>query len=174
MLIIYAHPNKLGHSGEYLKQIKESLNNSKISFDVIDLYEINYDPVLHPDEHYSSGNKKVNEENKKIQARIVAEDKFIFIYPTWWNNVPAVLKGFFDKIFVSGFAFKYVNNRPKGLLKGKAVIFSSTGAPRLWAKIFSKDRALKVVSKDVLKFCNIKTKTYSVGQANKLDKKQVK
>ncbi len=174
MLIIYSHPNKSGHSGEYLKQVEENLKAKKIKYNILDLYQIKFDPILYADEHYVSGNKKVSEKTKKIQNIIKNENKFIFIYPTWWNNIPAILKGFFDKIFVGDFAFKYINHQPKGLLNGKAIIFSSTGAPRIWAKFIAKDRALKAVTKDVLKFCNIKSKAYSVGWANKLNDKQKK
>ena len=40
----------------------------------------------------------------------------VFIFPIWWNNVPAMLKGFFDKVFIKEFAFIEENNKPKGLL----------------------------------------------------------
>ncbi|MFH1610686.1 MAG: NAD(P)H-dependent oxidoreductase [Patescibacteria group bacterium] len=174
MLIIYSHPNKKGHSGEYLKQLEEKLKEKEIKYDILDLYQIKFDPVLYPNEHYVSGNKNISEKTKEIQKRIKKENKFIFIYPTWWNNMPAILKGFFDKVFVGNFAFEYINHRPIGLLKGKAVIFSSSGAPRIWAKFIAKDRALKSVTKDILKFCNLKAKAYLVGWANELNEKQKK
>jgi len=172
MLIIYAHPNKDGHSGAILKEVERILGERKIEYEMMDLYTMNYDPVLYMNEHYTSGGRKVSQENKEIQKRIKREDKFIFIYPTWWNNMPAILKGFFDKVFVNGFAFKYINSIPRGLLKGKAVIFSTTGAPRLWAWLLARDRALKLITKDVLRFCGVKGKGYSIGRANKFNERQ--
>ena len=53
---------------------------------------------------------------KKYQKYIKESDEIVFIFPIWWNNVPAMLKGFFDKVFIKEFAFIEENNKPKGLL----------------------------------------------------------
>jgi len=172
VLIIYAHPNKSGHSGAILKEVERFLGEKKIKYEILDLYEMGYDPVLHANELYTSGQKGVSRETKIIQEKIKKQDKFIFIYPVWWNNMPAILKGFFDKIFTSRFAFKYVGRWPKGLLGGRAVVFSSSGAPRLFVKLLAGDRALKVVTRDILKFAGIKSRAYLVGRANKFNEKQ--
>ena len=57
-------------------------------------------------------------------------------YLNWWNSTPAILKGFIDRVFVAGFAFKYEGKIPKGLLTGKkAAVIMSTGAPNLFYKL---------------------------------------
>ncbi len=173
MLIIYSHPNKIGHSGKILKEVINVLDNRNEKYEIIDLYKMKYDPVLHQNEHYTSGNKDINQINKNIQKKIKNNNKFIFIYPTWWNNMPAILKGFVDKVFVSNFAFKYEGGIPKKLLKGRAVVFSTTGANRIFSKLISRDRALKVLAKDVLFFCGIKAKAYSIGSSTVLNDKQI-
>jgi NAD(P)H dehydrogenase (quinone) len=173
MLIIYAHPNQDGHSGAILKEVERILKDKKVKYDLMNLYAMHYNPVLGPDEHYTSGNRKVSEENRKIQERIKRENKLIFIYPTWWNNMPAILKGFFDRVFTGGFAFRYIHHYPLGLLKGKkAVIFSSCGAARWLMRIWAKDRAFKTVSKDVLKFSGIKSRTYVLPKAREFNSRQ--
>jgi len=169
MLIIYAHPNKDGHCGYILKTVSEWLDNKSIEYQILDLYQMNFNPVLKNDEHYTSGNKNVTPENKKIQELISNEHNFIFIYPTWWNNLPAILKGFIDRIFTPGFAFKYQNGRPWPLLKGRAVVFTATGAPWIYAKLFSQNRSIKVLTCDTLKFCGIYAKGFSINNANRLN-----
>ena len=166
MLIIYAHPNKTGHCGLMLEEVKLSLDKKKINYDILDLYEMKYDPVLTNEEHYTSEHYNISESNKKIQEQIKAENKFIFIYPTWWNSAPAILKGFIDRIFVKRFAFKYEGKIPKGLLNGKAVIFTSTGGPRLLTKLYYKDGIVKFLTRDVLSFCGIKAKGFVVDNAS--------
>lgn len=172
MLIIYAHPNKDGHCGEILKNVIENLNNQKIPYQILDLYEMNYDPVLKNNELYTAGHYDVSEENKKIQKMIAAENRFIFIYPTWWNNMPAILKGFIDRVFTSNFGYKYVNNIPCGLLHGKALIFTSAGAPGFIYRLLLGQRSLKVLMKDSLKFCGIKSRGVLIGRALKLDERR--
>ena len=172
MLIIYAHPNKNGHCGYVLKTALEWLNSKNIKYQILDLCQMNFDPVLKPDEHYTSGNNNITPDNKKIQELIAAEQNFIFIYPTWWNNLPAILKGFIDRIFTPGFAFKYENGRPRPLLKGRAVVFTAAGAPWLLVKFLFKCRSIKTLTQGVLKFCGIKAKGFCIGNARKLNEEQ--
>lgn len=172
MLIIYAHPNKHGHCGYILNMVTEKLNKAKIDFEILDLYEMNYDPILKQEEHYTSGNYKISEANKIIQEKIKNTDKFIFIYPTWWQNMPAILKGFLDRVFTPKFAYEFVNKLPKKLLKGKALIFTTTGGPRIFTYFIAKDRAIKVLTRDTLNFCGIKTKSYIIGNSHELTDNQ--
>jgi NAD(P)H dehydrogenase (quinone) len=168
ILIIYAHPNKDGFCGEILKNVIKNVKNCEI----LDLYAMNYNPILQNEEHFTSGHYEVSKENKKIQEKIKNCDKFIFIYPTWWQNMPAILKGFIDRIFTPKFAYKYEGNFPKGLLSGKALVFTTTGAPKIYSLLFKCNRSLKVLTKDTLSFCGIKSKGYVIGSANHIDEKR--
>jgi NAD(P)H dehydrogenase (quinone) len=174
MLIIYAHPNKEGHCGYFLEQTKKQLQKNEVDFEILDLYEMNYDPVLKNEEHYTSGKKNIDDVNLQIQEKIKQNDKLIFIYPTWWNSLPAILKGFLDKVFTGGFAFKYTGKIPTPLLQNKAVIFTTSGAPRIYSRLVGRSRSIKVLKDDTLKFCGIKSKAFAVGNGNKLTDKNKK
>lgn len=168
MLIIYAHPNKDGHCGEMLKKVIEHLKEQQLNYELLDLYAMNYDPVLKPEEHYTSGHREISPENQKIQELIKNESRFIFIYPTWWSNPPAILKGFMDRVFTPRFAYYYDKGLPHSLLSGKAAVLTSTGGPRIISKFYFNDRSTKFLTHDVLKFCGIKAKAFVVDLANKL------
>lgn len=173
MLIVYAHPNKLGHAGAILREVEKSLKAKGVDYDLLDLYEMNYDPVLKTDEHYTSGGRALSEENKKIQALIKKDKQLIFIYPTWWNNVPAILKGFFDRVFTNGFAFRYMHHYPLGLLKGKkAAVLSCCGSSRWLMWLWARDRAFRTVSRDILLFSGIRSRTYVLAKARELNSRQ--
>lgn len=174
MLIIYAHPNKDGHCGQILKTVLENLKTKNINYKVLDLYEINYDPILKNSEHYTSGHCDVSEENKNFQELIKNENRFIFIYPTWWNNMPAILKGFIDRVFTNHYSFEYINRIPRGLLKGRAAVFTSTGAPKIIHSLFFGKRSIKVLTADTLRFCGIKSRSYVIGNSTDLNEKQIK
>lgn len=78
--------------------------------------------------------------------------------------MPAILKGFYDRVFLSGFAFSYNNGRPKGLLKNKkALVFTTSGGPSIYQCLINGQRSLEVTAKDVLKFCGFKVKSYLFG-----------
>ncbi|MBU1198491.1 MAG: NAD(P)H-dependent oxidoreductase [Nanoarchaeota archaeon] len=173
-LIIYAHPSTGGHNEQILKETISNLKSRKISYEVLDLYKMKYDPVLHENEHYTRGNYTVSKQNKAIQQKIKKSDLLVFIYPVWWSSMPAIMKGFIDRIFISRFAFKYVNGLPQGLLKGKkALVFITTGGSTFLTKVFMGNMPAKLIKRQILGFCGIKTKVYQLGSSNSFDEKRI-
>jgi len=173
-LIVYANPNPKGNTLEIKKMVEKNLKKRKISYEVLDLYNMRYDPVLYYNSLYTVGNNNVSEIDKKIQKKILKAKNLIFIHPLWWNNMPAILKGFFDRVFTKGFGFKYVNKIPIGLLKGKkAVVFVNSGASPLLSKIFQGKNYDNIITKNTLGFCGIKAKAFRTGPGAKPDKKKI-
>lgn len=178
-LIIYSHPDTEGHCSTILKNVENELNELKEKYEIVDLYKIKFDPILHEDELYSAGKRKDSEDVKQMQKKIKDSKNMIFIYPIWWNNYPAILRGFIDRVFVSGFAFRYEkrfgNMVPVGLIKGKkATIFTTSGGSGLIFKYIQGSRGVKVLKNDTLKFCGIKAKSFHYGKAIKLTEKSKK
>jgi NAD(P)H dehydrogenase (quinone) len=168
LLIIYAHPDTDGYNKEILKNTLDVFKNKKIDYKLLDLYKINYNPILDKEEIPLKGGLPLKE-TIKIQKDIKERD-LIFIYPIWWGTMPAILKGFMDRVFSAGFAYKYVNGIPRGLLKGKkALVLSTSGAPNIYNWITCK-RATKGLTKNILSFCAVKSKAYIFGNALNIDK----
>ncbi len=168
-LIIYCHPKTAGHNPLILEEITATLDKKGEEYKVLDLYHMKYDPVLHEEELEK---QVISNENKQIQKLIHDTEKLIFIYPIWWGTVPALLKGFIDKIFTAGFAFKYVNGRPMGLLKGKkAAVFITSGSPKIF-QVFLGHRYYKGMTRDILGFCGITSRVFHIDNAMKVDEKQ--
>ena len=174
VLIIYAHPHTSGFCPIILSRLKEELDDRHIEFEVLDLYRMNYNPVLREQEHYTSGHKKVSEENLAIQKQIKETDKLIFIFPIWWEGIPAILKGFFDRVFTRGFAFRFTEKgMARKLLKGKqALVLFTKGSPRIYDVLINR-RASKNVQKYILGFCGIKSKAFGIYKASEINEKQV-
>jgi len=178
-LIIYAHPDSEGFSSYCLQSIKNNLLKQKKDFEVLDLYSMNYDPVLKLDELYTAGNRNISIENQKLQQKISEADKLIFIYPIWWGGMPAILKGFVDRIFTPGFAFKYRRDKflkfiPDKLLNNKKIaIITSSGAPIFIYKILLDP--VKIINKFIIfgMFCK-STKTYQIYGAGRIDENKKK
>ena len=178
-LIIYAHPGNTGHCTYTLEQVIKGLRQRKESYEIIDLYKIRYDPVLHPNEHYTSGRRDITKQNKELQHKIKQSSKFIIIHPVWWGSVPAILKGFFDRVFTGRFAFTYkplpfnffgLNSRPVGLLHGKAAIFISTGSLKWVSRCLQPTS--RTYAKKLLTFVGITSKVYQIGKAQQCTREQ--
>ena len=135
-LIIFAHPDKNSFNHAVLETVKDSLEKRNESFKVIDLYEIKYNPVLSLEEMKG----KSSEETINFQQIIKEAANIIFIFPVWWFRAPAILEGFFDKVFTPGFAYRFkkiigMYGVPIPLLREKKVIaFITHGAPALPVK----------------------------------------
>ncbi len=174
-LIIYAHPDTGGHCKAILDDVVSLLKKRSAEFEVIDLYKAGFDPILHEDEHYTAGNKKISPAVKELQAKISDSERLIFIFPIWWSGMPAILKGFFDRVFIPFFAFKYVNGLPVGLLNGrKAAVFTTGGGASILTHIFQAGRVFKFIRTDILGFSGIRAKVFHLDRALKLDKRQKK
>jgi len=168
-LIVYAHPPVEAHCPYIFKEVKSLLGAHKISYDVIDLYKEKYDPVLHAKELYTIGNRDMSKQDIAYQKKVERCKQMIVIYPIWWNTMPAILKGFFDKVFVAGFAFKYDKGIPRKLLKGRtASVFLTSGSNILLSSLFLGNRAKKIMTHDILGFFGIKAKGYQLGGARRL------
>lgn len=93
---------------------------------------------------------------------ITNSDLLVFIYPIWWSGMPAILKGFIDRVFMRGFAYEYKGMLPHGLLAGKkAWIITTDDTPGLFARFFQDDYG-KVLRTQTLKMmCGIPTLKHS-------------
>lgn len=156
-LIIYAHPNPQSLNSAILENVKKGLTEANKPFEVIDLYAEKFDPILITDEQHKRRDLIHDPYTEIYREKINQADSLIFIYPVWWYGVPAILKGFFDRVFVSGFAFKYDGKLPKGLLKNKkAWVIYTIDSPSFYIRLFRKNAEWIVVRDAILKFCGIK------------------
>lgn len=169
-LIIFANPSHAGHGGYILSQIKEKLEHNNHSYSIIDLYQEEYNPILKSEELKKGDDRTVSPDTLIYQEKIRIADKIIFIYPVWWQNMPAILKGFLDRTLTSGFAFKYNLGLPRPLLyEKKAAVFCTTASPRFYNYIFKNNLAANILSQDVLKYCGIKSKNFNFARARHLE-----
>ncbi len=172
VLLILGHPDRDTLNGSLADIFESNIKNKNIEFRRINLGEISFEINL------KNGYRKIQElepDLKLAQADILWADYLVFVFPIWWYSFPAVLKGFIDRVFLPGFAFKYNNpngKNPDRLLKGKkSILVCTSGAPSFHYLLFG-NLATKTL-KDILKFCgvkNIKTKLFGLTEKNKIDK----
>lgn len=127
--IIYSHPYTGSFNHAILEKLEQQFSKEGLKYQVIDLYADKFDPVMSVDEMlmYSKG-KTDDGLVKKYQGMISSSDELIFVFPIWWHNMPAITKGFIDKVMLNNFAYEESNGW-KGLLsyiKKATVITTST------------------------------------------------
>lgn len=130
-LVVYAHPSPKSFNHAILETIADELKKRKKDFIVRDLYKIGFNPVLSTKDLSAIQNDAVPKDIKKEQNYISKADTLIFIFPIWWSAMPAMLKGYIDRVFSLGFAYDITEDAVVGLLKGKKVfLISTTGASK--------------------------------------------
>ena len=155
ILIIYTHPNHQSFNYSILNKVKAGISKAH-NVTTIDLYAEQFDPVLKFDEQNRRHDLANVAETEKYRRLITAADQLIFIFPIWWGGMPAMLKGFIDRVFVAGFAYSYKKVGLKGHLQGKSAWIITTHNTPSFVVPFIQDYG-KVLKNQVLKPCGIST-----------------
>ncbi|RKO71173.1 flavodoxin family protein [Sphingobacterium puteale] len=161
-LIIYAHPIDSSLNNHFKQIVKETLLQNGQEVIVRDLYQLNFNPVLSLDDVNGQRRGIVDQDVKREQDYIIWADSITFIYPIWWTGMPAIMKGYIDRVFSYGFAYRYDAGVQKGLLTGKsAYIINSQGKSMMEYQETGMDKALKLTSdKGIYSYCGLEIKQH--------------
>lgn len=109
ILIVYAHPSKKSYTFQVLERLKLTLNNENWNVEISDLYASHFVSDMSETEYEREGFAKTQ---LHLPADVLAEqekiekaDCIIFLYPVWWSDCPAKLKGWFDRVYSVGYAY---------------------------------------------------------------------
>ncbi|MCG9692592.1 NAD(P)H-dependent oxidoreductase [Vibrio sp. Isolate22] len=116
VLVVFNHPYERSYCNSILDSIKEGLEEAKHEFDLIHLDNDNFDPVMRskdlqafaiarnePDKAY----KLLDPQVLEYKQRIERAEHIVFVFPIWWELMPALMKGFIDKLVFPGIAYEY-------------------------------------------------------------------
>jgi NAD(P)H dehydrogenase (quinone) len=161
-LVIYAHPNAQSLNGHLKQVVLEHLAKNGHQVKVRDLYQLNFNPVLSREDIAGQQRGQVEEDVKMEQNHIVWADCITFIHPIWWTGLPAILKGYIDRVFSYGFAYRYDQGIQKGLLAGKqTVIINTQGKSHSEYCDLGMDKALSLTSdKGIYTYCGLRVKQH--------------
>ncbi|BCG57390.1 NAD(P)H-dependent oxidoreductase [Paenibacillus sp. URB8-2] len=148
VLIVYAHPEPKSFNGALKDLAVAALTAEGHQVQVSDLYAMNFkaaadrDDFMMPEnpdffkyqleQGHASRTNSFSQDIKEEQEKLLWADFVIFQFPLWWYSVPAILKGWFDRVFASGFVYgQGIGRYDQGGLKGrKAMVSTTTGSPR--------------------------------------------
>lgn len=135
LLAILAHPstdsfNAALHSA-YVNGAKDL-----VEVDEIALADLSFDPLLRAG---FDGSQRLEPDLESARRSIEAADHVSWFFPTWWAGPPALLKGFIDRVFLPGWAFRYDEGKalPTPLLAGRtARVITTMDSPSWWYRIW--------------------------------------
>ena len=126
VLVLYAHPLADSFAAALHRTVVATLRQAGHEVDDCDLYAEGFEPVLSAAERrdYNTPNPDLSGVAGHV-ARLRAAEALVLCFPTWWYGMPAVLKGYFDRVWAQGVAFRL----PEG---GGAILPALTNISKLW------------------------------------------
>ncbi|MBN2184234.1 MAG: NAD(P)H-dependent oxidoreductase [Candidatus Krumholzibacteriota bacterium] len=131
--IVFAHPGEDSFSREILGQFTNGLAEAGHTYETGDLYSIGFESEMDAEQYRREvgldPGAPVPDDVRSEQEKIARADALAFIYPVWWSDCPAKLKGWFDRVFTYGYAYFYDDNeeRHTEIEIKKAVVICSAG-----------------------------------------------
>lgn len=128
-LIVCADPNSNGFCRKIVTTLVETLQEAKKEVVVRNLYDLKFDPVLSEADLLIISKEDAMADVKEEQEQIQDASVVTFVYPVWWLGAPAILKGYFDRVFSQGFAYSVgAKGLERGLEGKRAVVINIMGA----------------------------------------------
>lgn len=132
--------------------------------ELLALDRLAFDPILH---HGYKVVQELEPDLKKAQELITWANHLVFVFPVWWGGIPALLKGFLDRIMLPGFAFKYQKGKafPAKLLTGRSAhLLVTMDTPPWYYRLVYRAPAIRQMKTTTLEFCGIApVKTLTCG-----------
>lgn len=156
ILIINGHPNPASFNFGLADSYQMGAITSGAQVETITIAALQFNPNL------KFGYQKRTElEPDLLESweKIKRADHLVWIHPVWWGGLPAITKGFIDRLFLPGMAFQYRENSVwwDKLLKGKtAHIITTLDQPGWYYRLFFGRPSVNQLKKSTLEFCGVK------------------
>ncbi|NND75146.1 MAG: NAD(P)H-dependent oxidoreductase [Ilumatobacter sp.] len=161
--VVIAHPCDDSFTKELAAGVVAGLRAGHHTVDVVDLYALGFAPAMTTAERAAyHGDEPILDPLVAVQASLVQRvDTLVFVYPTWWSGLPAILKGWLDRVLVPGVGFVFDERttavRP-GLTNVRRIIGVSTyGSPRRYVR-FVNDNGRRTLTRALRASCGLRTR----------------
>jgi putative NADPH-quinone reductase len=163
VLLVYCHPVPESFCATVRDTAKSALQAAGHEVDLIDLHVEGFEPVMQADERRAYNQTgSADHPLPGHAARLKAADALVFVYPTWWYGLPAMLKGWLDRVITPGVGFELPDGPgpicPLLTHIDKIAIVSTCGAPR-WLLFWVGDPGRRTILRGIRALCGRRCKT---------------
>jgi len=156
-LLVVCHPKRQSFTQTMARAYAKELDSLGQEVVVRDLYRARFDPLLSEGELMGAAKPFVPSAVRREQRRLLSAGALAFFYPLWWAYMPAMLKGYIDRVFAAGVAYDLRAEEMVPRFTGKkALIFTSSGADMGYLRRSKQWGAMRTLEKDhLLSLCGI-------------------
>lgn len=155
-LLILGHPSPDSFNAALADAYADAARQAGRELRRIDLHALKFDPILHG---AYRGAQPLEPDLQAAQADILWAEEIVWVYPVWWGGLPALLKGFLDRVLLPGFAYKFHQGHRSWdkLLKGRtARIVVTLDTPGWYDRLVYGRPAWRQMKHTILQFCGMK------------------
>ncbi|OLP59051.1 NAD(P)H dehydrogenase [Xaviernesmea oryzae] len=157
VLIVLAHPLPDSFAATVAKEARAALEGAGHAVEFLDLYAQDFDPRMTAQERRDHATAtEASPDCQAMAEQLAAAEVLVLVFPQWWFNFPAILKGYVDRVFAPGIAFENVEGgpiRPKLTRLRHLVAFSSTGSPWWVARLVMGEPVRRLLKRGLLGGC---------------------
>ena len=149
ILAVCCHPSEKSFHAELRAEVLERLAADGHKLTVIDLYAEGFDPVLREAEWREQRSTRLKGlDIERHVAELRSAQALLLIYPTWWYGMPAMLKGWLDRVWLPGVAFEIENGRIRRHMLStirRFAVITTHGSPRWFIRLIMGEPGRKQV-----------------------------
>jgi NAD(P)H dehydrogenase (quinone) len=158
VLVIYCHPVAESFAASAHRTVLEGLAEAGHEVTDLDLYAERFDPVMSRQERLDYLNTERNERLvQHYDDQLAAAEALVLVYPSWWYGMPAILKGYFDRVWLPGVAFDVTLNgtvKTDRLKRLRRILVVTTYGGSWWmVRIALGDPARKIIGRAIRALC---------------------
>src|SRR5215469_12099253 len=158
VLVIYCHPVAESFAASAYAVVLDALSKRGHEVTDLDLYAEQFDPVMRRQERLDYLNTARNERLvKRYDDQLAAAEAIVLVYPAWWYGMPAILKGYFDRVWLPGVAFDVLPDGTVSTARLKnirrIIVVTTYGGSWWMVRVALGDPARKVIGRAVRALC---------------------
>lgn len=182
VLLVVAHPCADSFTHACAAAAEKGLTRAGHTVETLDLYAIGFRTAMTREERvaYDTDDPILDPIVADHAARAKAAQAIVFVYPTWWSGLPAILKGWLERVLVPGvgFTFDPASGKVKpGLTNIRRIVGISTyGSPRTYVKLIN-DNGRRIITRALRMSCGVRARTrwlsmYAMDTADDTDRRR--
>lgn len=162
VVVVLSHPNPDGFGSASARVAVDALHAAGHRVTLLDLYGEGFDPVMSREElhRYQSRTPDTSGPLKRHIEAVTSADAIVFVYPTWWSGLPAVLKGWLERVMLPTVSFDFDGRnkvRPALTNIRRVVVISTYGSPRRYVAAVN-DNGLRILARAFRLTCGLRTR----------------
>lgn len=163
ILLILGHPSENSFCNALLDAYREAAEKAGAICKTIYISKLDFNVSL-ADGYKTGAAMQLEDDLVTAQEQIIWADHVVMAYPNWWGFMPAVAKGFIDRILLPGFAFKHHSGKlfPEKLLAGKSLrLLVTMDTPKWWFYLIYRAAQYQILKKIVFGYVGFKPISFS-------------